>query len=195
MISQLAAYSGKYIPSSQPVGRMFSLGDKLDVIPRIPALEIRNDFLFFIILFSLVLIFSLLTVFKIKIFGKTLEEYLKPIWYFVLVSILVVFWKYVFGLKIEDGLLPLRISQWVWELMIALSAYKLSKIPGFSYPNMFFLGVLYSLIIHGLKVTIRYLFYAKSFMYCLDRFVYGSLIVMAVAFGLGGAILLSKKKK
>jgi hypothetical protein len=158
-------------------------------------LEFRNDILFSSLVGGVILISFLLAVFKIKIFGKTLGEYLIPIWYFVIVTILTVFWQYLVGLNIPDNALPIRISQWLWELMILLSAYKLSRVPGFSYGNMFFLGILYSLIIHGLKVTIRYFFYAKTFSYVIDRFLYGSLIVMAIAFVLGSVFVYLRRKR
>ena len=162
-------------------------GDKLDLLPSITALDKRDNLAFSIILFVIILSFLLLTTFKIKIFGKTLGEYLKPIWYFVIVSILTVLWQYLFGLKIDDNLMALRISQWLWEAMVLVSAYKISKLPGFSYGNMVFLGILYSLIIHGLKITIRYFFYDKTLLYVLDRFLYGSLLVMAIAAVAGSA--------
>lgn len=200
MITSLSYYSGKiegkpdgcYIgnvkvdcPWGGQTGTSATGSYKLDLLPPNQAWEIRNDLLFSIIIGGTVLLFSLLTAFKTKILGKTLAEYFKPIWYFVLVSILTVLWQYLFGLKIDDNLTAIRISQWVWELMVLVSAYKLSKIPGFTYGNMFFLGILYSLVIHGLKVTIRYFFYAKTLWYVADRVLYGSLLVMAIAFVLG----------
>ena len=169
-------------------------GDKLDLLPSITALDKRDNLAFSIVLFVIILSFLLLTTFKIKIFGKTLGEYLKPIWYFVIVSILTVLWQYLFGLKIDDNLMALRISQWLWEAMVLVSAYKISKLPGFSYGNMVFLGILYSLIIHGLKITIRYFFYDKTLLYVLDRFLYGSLLVMAIAAVAGSAFVYLRKK-
>ncbi len=169
-------------------------GDNLDVLPSIATLDKRNDFVFTSILLSVILSFILLTTFKIKIFGKTLGGYIKPIWYFVIISILTVFWQYLFGLKIDDNFLSIRISQWLWEAMVLISAYKLSKLPNFSYGNMFFLGVLYSLIIHGLKVVIRYYFYDKTLLYSLDRFLYGSLLVMAIAAVLGSTFVYLRRK-
>lgn len=177
-----------------PGTRVTAAGDKLDILPTIPALDKRPDIVFGSILTAVVLVFALLAIFKIKIFGKTLGEYLKPIWYFVAVSVLVVLWQYLFGIKIDNGTLPLRISQWIWEAMVLASACKLSKIPDFGYGNMFFLGVLYSLIIHGLKVSIRYFFFYKSFLYVLDRFIYGSLLVMVFAFILGSVFVYFKKR-
>ena len=136
-----------------------------------------------------------LAIFKIKVFGMTLAEYLRPIWYFVLVAVATVFWQYLVGVNLEGNSIQLRISLWVWEAMILVSAYKLSKIPRFSYGNVLFLGILYSLFIHGLKVSIRYFFYAKTLWYVLDRFLYGSLLVMAIAVGLGSILILIRDRK
>ncbi len=170
-------------------------GDKLDVLPPISSLEFRNDPLFFTLLLATILGFAALAVFGVKIFGKTLGEYVKPIWYLILISIAAVAWQYLFGLKIEDNfLMYLRISQWVWGICIAVSAYKLIKTANFGYGNLFFLAVLYSLIIHGLKASVRYLFYAKTFLYLLDRFLYGSLLVMIIVF-LGGSMFLFFKRR
>lgn len=169
-------------------------GDKLDILPSCKALDKRSDLIFTFIFLAVVLSLFLLDALKVRIFGKTLWEYIKPIWYFVLISILIVFWQYLFGLKIDDNLMAIRISQWTWELVILVSAYKLSKIPDFSYGNMFFLGALYSVIIHGLKAVIRYYFYNKTLLYALDRFLYGSLLVMAIVFVLGSVFVYLKKK-
>ena len=176
-------------------GKSFTVeGDKLDLLPQISSLERRSDPIFFIILLIIIVFFSVLAVFRIKIFGKTLEEYVKPIWYLILISIAAVAWQYLFGLKIDDGLISLKISQLVWEICIAVSAYKLIKTANFSYGNLFFLGVLYSLIIHGLKISIRYFFYDKTFLYLLDRFLYGSLLVMLIIF-FGGSMFLFFKQR
>lgn len=176
-------------------GKAFTTtGDKLNLLPQTPSLEKRSDPIFFIILLVIIIFFSVLAIFKIKIFGKTLSEYIKPIWYLILITIAVVFWQYLFGLKIEDNSLPLRISQWVWETCIAISAYKLIKESNFGYGNLFFLGILYSLIIHGLKITIRYLFYEKTFLYLIDRFLYGSLLVMIIVFILGSMFVFFKRR-
>ena len=131
---------------------------------------------------------------KIKIFGKTLAEYIIPIWYLVLISIAAVAWQYLFGLKIDDNFMSIRISQWVWEICIAISAYKLIKGSNFGYRNLFFLGILYSLIIHGLKITVRYLYYGKTFLYLIDRFLYGSLLVMTIVF-IGGSMFIFFRRR
>jgi len=176
-------------------GKAFTTsGDKLNLLPQIPSLEKRSDPIFFIILLTIIIFFFILAIFRIKIFGKTLGEYIRPIWYLILISIAAVAWQYLFGLKINDSFMSIRISQWIWEICIAVSAYKLIKTANFSYGNLFFLGVLYSLIIHGLKVSIRYFFYAKPFLYLLDRFLYGSLLVMVIVF-IGGSMFLFFRRK
>ncbi len=169
-------------------------GDKLDVLPPISSLEFRSDPLFFTLLLVTILGFATLAIFRVKIFGKTLEEYLRPIWYFILISLAAVAWQYLFGQRIDDGLMSLKISQWVWEICVAVSAYKLIKTANFNYGNLFFLAVLYSLIIHGLKAIVRYLFYAKTFIYLLDRFLYGSLLVMIIVF-LGGSLFVFFRRR
>ncbi|MDP3994854.1 MAG: hypothetical protein Q8P91_03405 [bacterium] len=169
-------------------------GEKLDLLPQISSLEFRGDTLFFAFLFLTIFIFIGLAVFKVKIFGKTLAEYVKPIWYLILICLMAVIWQYLFGLKINDNFMSIRISQWIWEISVAVSVYKLIKVSNFNYGNLFFLGVLYSFIIHGLKITIRYLFYGKTFLYLIDRFLYGSLLVMVIAF-VGGSMLLYFRRK
>lgn len=177
-----------------PASRVTQIGDKLDILPRMDSLDKRGDLIFTSISLTVIFCFCLLAIFKVKIFGKFLNEYVKPIWYFILISVLIVFWQYLFGLKIDDNLMSIKISQWAWEAVVLASAYKLSKIPGFSYGNMFFLGVIYSLIIHGLKVAIRYYFYNKTLLYTLDRFLYGSLLVMIIVF-IGGSMLLYFRRR
>jgi len=185
---------GKKVDCPQS-GKAFTAGgDKLNLLPQIPSLEKRSDPIFFTILLAIIIFFSILTIFKIKIFGKTLAEYTSPIWYFILISVAAVAWQYLFGLKIDDNFLSIRISQWIWEICIAASAYKLIKTANFGYGNLFFLGILYSLIIHGLKVTVRYFFYEKTFLYLTDRFLYGSLLVMLIVF-IGGSMFLYFRKK
>ena len=169
-------------------------GDKLDLLPQISSLERRSDPILFMILLVIIIFFFISALFKIKIFGKTLGEYVKPVWHLILISIAAVAWQYLFGLKIDDGLMSLRISQLVWEICIAVSAYKLIKTVNFSYGDLFFLGILYSFIIHGLKAIVRYLFYGKTFLYLIDRFLYGSLLVMVIVF-LGGSMFLFFRRK
>lgn len=181
-------------PKSGNEGRTSAGTYKLDLLPPNQSLEIRNDLIYTVILLVVVVSFLLLLVLKVKIFGKTLIEYLTPIWYFVLISLLAVAWQYLYGVKMADNLLALRISQWVWEGAVLVSVWKLSRVPDFSYANMFFLGIVYSLIIHGTKVTVRYFFFGSTFWYMLDRFLYGSLLVMLVAFVLGSVFVYLKRR-
>ncbi|MBU4257560.1 hypothetical protein KKC04_04080, partial [Patescibacteria group bacterium] len=64
----------------------------------------------------------------------------------------------------------------------------------FNILNVLILGVLYSIIIHGLKVSIRFFFYFKPVWYLLDRFLYGSLIVMIIVLITGPIFIYLKKK-
>lgn len=164
-------------------------GIKLDLLPSNFVPDVRNDAIFYGLFFTVVIIFALLAIFKVKIFAKTLGEYLKPIWYYIVVCLLVVAWQYLFGVK-DNNMQYLRISQWIWEMAIALSVIQLVRKSNFSWGNIFFLGILYSLIIHGLKVSIRYFFYSKTLLYVLDRFLYGSLLVMVIVCTIGFATLL-----
>ncbi|KKS86131.1 MAG: hypothetical protein UV59_C0002G0006 [Candidatus Gottesmanbacteria bacterium GW2011_GWA1_43_11] len=204
----LAAYPGKIeidrnIPEvdqslfSQPFMRPGVVepgSSSLDILSQNLTWDVRNDFIFIPIFLAVILTFAALALFKIKVFGKTLTEYLQPIWYFVLIAAAVVLWQYIVGVTLEGDSIQLRISQIIWELMVGISVYLLSK-KGFGYGNIFFVGVLYSIFIHGLKVSIRYFFYAKTLWYVLDRFLYGSLLVMLVAVGLGFIFILSRNKK
>ena len=167
----------------------------MNLLPPNPALDVRNDTVFILIFLTVVISLVITAVSKTKVFGLTLAEYVKPIWYFILVALAMVFWQYLVGVNLEGNSIYLRASQWVWELMVLLSAYKLAKLPKFSYSNMFFLGILYSIFIHGLKVSIRYFFYAKTLWYVLDRFLYGSLLVMLITIGLGSVLILLRDRK
>lgn len=207
---QIAAISGKIetqnnqclvdnqvidCPKQTFFGGEMSDGTALDLLPSNFLPEVRSDPIFYGLLSAVLVVFALLAIFKSKIFGKTLAEYLKPIWYYIIVCLAVVAWQYLVGVNGNAGRLPLRISQWIWELAIALSAIQLVRKNNFGFANIFFLGVLYSLIIHGLKVTIRYAFYGKSLLYVLDRFLYGSLLVMIIICAIGWAALSMTKNK
>ena len=146
----------------------------------------RNNLVFVIILAGVIIATLALIVLKVRIFGKTLVEYVKPIWLYILGAILVVLSQYLIGLPYGQKL-PyfLKITQALWALLVALSVMRLSKEKNCSLGNIFFLGVIYSVVIHGLKVTIRYLFYEKTLFYIADRFIYGSLLVMLIVTILG----------
>ncbi|NQU98423.1 hypothetical protein HQ533_03065 [Candidatus Woesearchaeota archaeon] len=153
-----------------------------------------NDLFFLIPLITVVITLMLLFVFKTRIAGKTLKEYLWPIRYYVLGAILIAISQYVIGLKYNIPYF-LNLTQALWALMIVFSLIKLIKTYGdFNISNVLVLGVLYSIIIHGLKVAIRYFFYFKPVWYLLDRFLYGSLLVMIIALITGPIFIYLKKK-
>lgn len=156
----------------------------------------RNDMVFISVLSGVIILTLVLLVTKVKIFGKTLAEYVKPIWLYILGAILIVLSQYLIGLPYGQRLPHfLELTQALWCLMVALSIMKLSKEENFNLGNAFFLGVIYSVIIHGLKVTIRYLFYEKTLFYIADRFVYGSLLVMLIVVILGPLFVFLKNKR
>jgi len=155
----------------------------------------RNDMVFAPMLLGVIILILALMVLKVKIFGKTLAEYVKPIWFYILGALLVVFSQYLIVLPLNDKFPYLaNISQALWGLMVALSVMKLSKEENFSLGNVFFLGVIYSVVIHGMKVTIRYLFYERTLFYVFDRFTYGSLLVMLIVVILGPLFIFLRNK-
>ncbi len=135
-----------------------------------------------------------------KIFGRTLLEYILPIKYYILASILIVISQYTIALPISN-IYPqysfvINLTQILWEIMVALSVITLiKKYDDFGIKNLFVVWIIYSLAIHGLKVSIRYFFYSRDVAYVIDRFSYGSLLVFAVSVGLGTILLYIKKKK
>jgi len=130
-----------------------------------------------------------------KIFGKTLKEYVQPIWYYILGAVLIVILQYYAAVPLNERYnLPfiLNISQALWALMVAFSTIKLAVNYNFNFKQILFLGVLYSLIIHGLKS-----FFFRVFLFpysgtqaevlekIVSKFLYGSLLVMAIVVVLG----------
>ena len=153
-----------------------------------------SDSIFIVPLITTIIALILLLILKIKIAGKTLKEYLWPIKYYILGSILIVISQYVIGLRYN---LPffLRITQALWVLMVVFSLVSLiKKDDGFNAQNAIILGILYSFIIHGLKVSIRYFFYDKPVWYLIDRFFYGSILVMATVMILGPLLIHLRKR-
>ncbi len=134
-----------------------------------------------------------------KIFGKTLKEYIYPIRLYAAVSVLAVVLQY-YGPS-EPPIL-LNLTQALWALMVALSVYTLAKDYNFGFKNILFIGVFYSFLIHGLKA-----FFFRVFLFpyripaeevplkLLEKFLYGSSLVMAIAVILGAVFVYSKKKK
>jgi len=155
----------------------------------------RNDMVFVSVLFGAIILILVLVVLKVRVFGKTLAEYVKPIWFYILGAMLVALSQYLIVLPLADKLPYLmNVTQALWALMVALSVMKLSKEENFNLGNAFFLGVIYSVAIHGLKVAIRYFFYEKTLFYVVDRFVYGSLLVMLIVAILGPLFVFLKNK-
>ena len=99
-----------------------------------------------------------------KIFGKTLKEYLWPIRFYILISVLVVISQYYIALPLMDRVpFILNLTQALWAMMVALSVIKLSLYYNFNFKNILFLGVLYSFIIHGLKAFVFRVFFISLF--------------------------------
>ena len=129
-----------------------------------------------------------------KIFGKTLEEYTMPIWYYILGAVLVVISQYYVAVPLSDRFpFILNLTQALWAIMVALSVIKLTLFYDFNFKNVLFLGVLYSFIIHGLKAFVFRIFLFpypdlsgwQLLLHLLNRFFYGSFLVMVIVIILG----------
>lgn len=129
-----------------------------------------------------------------KIFGKTLKEYVWPIKYYILISILVVISQYYVVVPLSDRFpFILNLTQALWAIMVALSVVKLTVLYDFNFKNVLFLGVLYSIIIHGLKAFVFRVFLfpysdptvGQYILHLLNRFFYGSFLVMVIVTILG----------
>lgn len=131
-----------------------------------------------------------------KIFGKTLKEYIWPIKYYIIGAVLVVILQYYVAVPLNDKYgVPfiLNITQALWALMVAFSVIKLVVNYNFNFKNVLFLGVLYSLIIHGLKAFVFRVFLfpysdptlEQYILHILNRFFYGSFLVMVIIVILG----------
>ena len=138
-----------------------------------------------------------------KIFGKTMREYLWPIRYYILLAVLVVISQYYVVLPLRDQYpFLMNLTQALWALMVALSVMKLVREYDFNMKNVLFLGILYSFIIHGLKA-----FFFRVFLfpypipaeelplYLMGKFLYGSLLVMVIVIILGPIFIYLKKKR
>ncbi|MEK7463053.1 MAG: hypothetical protein AAB621_01660 [Patescibacteria group bacterium] len=199
-ITKVFAVSGLINPRTQLLGEGVNPGFgaewRKNIFPDNFMADTRNDSLFFFIFTSTIAVFLFLFFSKIKIFGKTLIEYLSPIKKLILGAVLIVISQYTvnFYSPFWDNIF-LRLSQLGWEIIIVASIYKLVKTyADFNFGNVLITGVLYSFIIHGLKVSIRYMIYGKTIFYALDRFLYGSLLVMAVTIASGVVFLYIWKK-
>ena len=131
-----------------------------------------------------------------KIFGKTLKEYIWPIRFYILISILVVISQYYVALPLTEKYgysFTLNLTQALWALMVALSVVKLTVLYDFNFKNVLFLGILYSFIIHGLKAFVFRVFLfpysdptvGQYILHLLNRFFYGSFLVMVIVVILG----------
>lgn len=167
-----------------------------DILPANFMTDTRNDVVFYSAVLAVIIFFLVIGFAKIKIFGKTLGEYIFPIWYYILGSTVVVATQYLVVVPFGDQLPYLdRITQAIWALLVALSVVQLVKKSQFNFGNIIFLGIIYSFLIHGLKVFIRYAFYDKTLFYVLDRFVYGTILVMVVVVVAGIISLVIYRKK
>jgi len=184
---------GLPITSDQTVKTRSGSSWQTDILPANFMKDQRNDSVFYSIFGLVLVIFIVLFISRLKIFGKTLIEYIKPIWYYIVLSLAVVAFQYLY--LVEHYSPPLaRISQAVWVLAVALSVYILIKKHDFKFKQILIVGILYPFIIHGTKVLIRYFFYDSSIFYVLDRFIYGSLLVMVIAIIIGSVFSILKNR-
>lgn len=143
-----------------------------------------------------------------KIFGKTLKEYVWPARYFILISVLVVISQYYIGVPLS-GQYPffLNLTQALWALMVTLAVFRAVRKQNFGLKNVLVLGVIFSVIIHGLKA-----FFFRVFLFPyneimtkpllqyilgtpMEKFIYGSFLVMSIAIIIGIVAILTKKEK
>ena len=129
-----------------------------------------------------------------KIFGKTLKEYIVPIWYYIIGAVLVVPLQYYVALPLSDRFpFILNLTQALWALLVAFSVIKLTLYHDFNFKNVLVLGVFYSFIIHGLKAFVFRVFLfpysdptiKQYILHLLNRFFYGSFLVMVIVIILG----------
>ncbi len=125
-----------------------------------------------------------------------MKEYILPIKYYIIGAILVVISQYYVAVPLSEAYgLPfiLNITQALWAVMVALSVIKLVLFHDFNFKNVLFLGVLYSIIIHGLKAFVFRVFLfpypdptiGQYILHLLNRFLYGSFLVMVIVVILG----------
>lgn len=189
----------KNVPVASPVADSTPLEAKQDwkndILPANLMADTRNDMVFYSITAAVFLFFLVIGLSGIRIFGKTLGEYIFPIWYYVLGSIVIVAIQYLVVVP-YGGQFPYldRITQAIWALLVVLSVVQQVRKNQFNFGNVLFLGLIYSFLIHGLKVFVRYSFYNKTLFYALDRFVYGAVLVMAVVIIVGAVMLVVNRK-
>lgn len=131
-----------------------------------------------------------------KIFGKALKEYVWPIRYYIVGAVIVVISQYYVALPLTEKYgysFTLNLTHALWAIIVALSVIKLTLFHSFNFKNILFLGVLYSVIIHGLKAFVFRVFLfpysdptiGQYILHVLNRFFYGSFLVMVIVIILG----------
>ncbi len=129
-----------------------------------------------------------------KLFGKMLKEYIWPIKYYIISAVLVVISQYYVAVPLNDRFpFILNLTQALWAIIVALSVVKLTLYYDFNLKNVLLLGVLYSFVIHGLKAFVFRVFLfpypnlpAEQIpLHLLNRFLYGSFLVMIIVIILG----------
>jgi len=155
-----------------------------------------GDMVFIIPFITVIIVFVILWISKATIAGKTLKDYLWPIKHYIIGAVLVVISQYIIALPLSSRYpLILNFTQALWILMVIFSLIKLIKTNDkFTVINAVILGILYSFIIHGLKISIRYFFYDRPVWYLMDRFLYGAFLVMITVLIIGPIFIYLKKK-
>jgi len=126
-----------------------------------------------------------------KVFGRGLKEYVWPVKWYLIACVLIVIFQYD-GMLLFLGYNDLlaRATQWGWMIFVALSIYTLVKkygYGGFGARNILFTGVIFSVVIHGLKAFVFRVFLfpygplIETWPTLLYKFFYDSALVMAVA--------------
>ena len=82
-----------------------------------------------------------------EIFGKTLRDYLWPVKWYVIASVIVVVFQYEGMLATGYDPLMARITQWLWEIFVAAAVFTLVWKHDFGPKHIFFTGILFSVII------------------------------------------------
>lgn len=138
-----------------------------------------------------------------KIFGKTLREYLLPVKFYIIAAIVIVISQYYVAPLVSDKFpIFLQLTQAFWITVVALAVSKLVLQYNFNIKSVFFTGILFSLIIHGLKA-----FFFRVFLFpysgtitevvakIIYKFLYGSALVMITALASGAFFIFLKKKR
>ena len=129
-----------------------------------------------------------------KVFRRSLREYLWPIRVYIPIAMFGVAWQYV-GLFEKTDV----VGQSIWAMAVALSAATLIEKHNFNFRNIAFVALLYSLLIHGSKCSLRYIVYGsfdpifRTVWYIGSRLVYGSVLVFGVSFLSALALNLGKE--